>query len=117
MPVSKNQITTLNDIVDTLKLQFYPNENTTLKEIETFNNKLDDFVLIKSQAMEIKNHDSQKRFVKSKIGDVSFKVMAVAQSSFNVVLQNADVSISLLKISPVHKIGRASCRERVSSPV
>ena len=102
MPVSKNQITTLNDIVDTLKLQFYPNENTTLKEIETFNNKLDDFVLIKSQAMEIKNHDSQKRFVKSKIGDVSFKVMAVAQSSFNVVLQNADVSISLLKISPVH---------------
>lgn len=95
-------IITLNDIVDTLKLQFYPNDRTTLEEINNFNSFVDKFVLIKSQAMEIKNHDSQKRFVKSKIGEVSFKVMATAQSSFNVVLQNADVSISLLKISPAH---------------
>ncbi len=36
------------------------------------------------------------------INDVSFNVMAVSQSSFNVVLQNSDISISLLKISDTH---------------
>lgn len=100
--MGQKEITILNDIVDTLKLQFYPNDRTTLEEINNFNLSIEKFVLIKSQAMEIKNHDSQKRFIKSQIGDITFKVMAVAQSSFNVVLQNADVSISLLKISPAH---------------
>jgi hypothetical protein len=100
--VGQTNITTLNDIVDTLKLQFYPTDRTTLEEINNFNLTIEKLVLIKAQAMEIKNHDSQKRFIKSQISDVTFKVMAVAQSSFNVVLQNADVSISLLKISPAH---------------
>ena len=52
--------------------------------------------------MQIKSHDTQQRFVKSNINDVSFNVMAVSQSSFNVVLQNSDISISLLKISATH---------------
>lgn len=98
----KNHITVLNDIVDTLKLQFYPNDKTTLEEIDNFNLQVEKFVQIKTQAMEIKNHDSQKRFIKSDIDGTVFKVMAVAQSSFNVVLQNADISISFLKISPTH---------------
>lgn len=98
----KYNITVLNDIVDTLKLQFYPCDRTTLEEINNFNSQVDKLIELKTQAMEIKNHDTQKRFVKTTLDNTSFKVMAVAQSSFNLVLQNADVSISLLKISTIH---------------
>lgn len=90
-------ITTLNDIVDTLKLQFYPNSSITLEEIEHFNKTIDGLVEIKKEAMLIKNADNQKRFIKTDLSKSSFKVMAVSQSSFNVVLQNGDISISLLK--------------------
>lgn len=95
-------ITTLNDIVDTLKLQFYPNYNTSLEEMQNFNKTVDSFVEKKSEAMEIKNHDNQKRFVNVEFANNKFRVMAVSQSSFNVVLQNGDLSIGLLKHSHAH---------------
>lgn len=95
-------ITTLNDIVDTLKLQFYPNYNTTLEEMENYNKTVDMFIEKKSEAMDIKNHDNQKRFVNVEFHNNKFRVMAVSQSSFNVVLQNGDISIGLLKHSRAH---------------
>lgn len=100
--MGQTEITILNDIVDTLKLQFYPTQETTYEEINIFNSLVENFVECKSKAMQIKSHDTQQRFVKSNINDVSFNVMAVSQSSFNVVLQNSDISISLLKISATH---------------
>lgn len=102
--MGQNQITitTLNDIVDTLKLQFYPNYNTTLEEMENYNKTVDMFIEKKSEAMEIKNHDNQKRFVNVEFNNNKFRVMAVSQSSFNVVLQNGDISIGLLKHSRSH---------------
>ena len=100
--MGQTEITILNDIVDTLKLQFYPTQETTFEEINIFNSLVENFVECKSKAMQIKSHDTQQRFVKSNINDVSFNVMAVSQSSFNVVLQNSDISISLLKISATH---------------
>jgi hypothetical protein len=83
------KIITLNDIVDTLKLQFYPNHNTTLEEMENYNKTVDMFIEKKSEAMDIKNHDNQKRFVNVEFANNKFRVMAVSQSSFNVVLQMA----------------------------
>ena len=100
--MGQTDITTLNDIVDTLKLQFYPNSNITLEEIEKFNKSIDGFVSLKEDAMTIKNADNQKRFVKTEFAKTGFKVMAVSQGSFNVLLQNADITISLLRISKVH---------------
>lgn len=97
------EITTLNDLIDTLKLQFYPNSNITLEEIEKFNSSIDGFVQLKEEAMTIKNPDNQKRFVKTEFADTKFKVMATSQSSFNVVLQNGDITLSLLRIAPTHK--------------
>ncbi|WP_133174810.1 hypothetical protein, partial [Arcobacter caeni] len=52
--------------------------------------------------MQIKNQDNQKRFVNTTFANHKFRVMAVSQSSFNVVLQNGDISISLLKYSNRH---------------
>lgn len=95
-------ITILNDIVDTLKLQFYPNHNLTIDEIKKFNDYVDSFVILKTKAMEIKNPDNQKRYVKTDIDGVKFNVMATSQSNFNVVLQNADFSMGLLKIGKHH---------------
>ena len=51
MVKNQNSITVLNDIVDTLKLQFYPNYNLTENEIKNFNEWIDKFVILKSQAM------------------------------------------------------------------
>lgn len=96
------EITNLNDIVDTLKLQFYPNSNITLEEIEKFNSLIDGFVELKQDAMTIKNADNQKRFIKTQFAKTGFNVMAVSQGSFNVLLQNGDITISLLRISRVH---------------
>ncbi|RXK01505.1 hypothetical protein CRV02_08325 [Arcobacter sp. CECT 8989] len=96
------KIKSLNDIVDTLKLHFYPNTNITLEEIEILNQNITDFVELKKEAMQIKNQDNQKRFVNTTFANHKFRVMAVSQSSFNVVLQNGDISISLLKYSNRH---------------
>lgn len=90
MVKNQNSITVLNDIVDTLKLQFYPNHNLTIDEIKKFNDFVDGFVILKSKAMEIKNPDNQKRYVKTDIDGTKFNVMATSQSNFNVVLQNGD---------------------------
>ncbi len=108
MVKNQNSITVLNDIVDTLKLQFYPNHNLTIDEIKKFNDFVDGFVILKTKAMEIKNPDNQKRYVKTDIDGTKFNVMATSQSNFNVVLQNGDFSIGLLKIgkhyNPIIKV-------------
>ncbi|RXJ98375.1 hypothetical protein CRU98_10070 [Arcobacter sp. CECT 8986] len=97
-----NKITTLNDIVDTLKLQFYPNSISTFEEMELFNSTVDMFLNHKEEAQNIKNHDNQKRFVNVEFAKTKFRVMATSQSGFNVVIQNGDITISLLKYSNTH---------------
>lgn len=96
------KITTLNDIVDTLKLQFYPNENITNDEIKKFNLFVDKLCELKQDATIIKNQDNQMRFVKTQIDKTYFNVMATSQGSFNCLLINGDISISFLKISKAH---------------
>jgi hypothetical protein len=95
-------IKSLNDIVDTLKLQFYPNSNITLEEQTSFNKTVESLVEQKKEAMMIKNADNQKRFIKTNLANTTFKVMASSQNSFNVVLQNGDISISFLQMSTSH---------------
>ncbi len=93
-------IITLNDIVDTLKLQFYPNLNITVEEMNLYNKTVDSFCNHKEDAQAIKNNDSQKRFVNVDFAKNKYRVMATSQSGFNVILQNGDISISLLRYSP-----------------
>lgn len=96
------KITTLNDIVDTLKLHFYANDNALTEEMEQFNQTIDMFLSHKEEAQTIKSHDSQKRFINVDFAKSKFRVMATSQSGFNVVLQNGDISISLLKHARNH---------------
>lgn len=96
------KITVLNDLVDTLKLHFYSSHLSDEKELEDYNKIVDSFCSIKSEAQQIKNQDNQKRFISHEFHGYKFHVMATAQSGFNVVIQNGDVSISLLKHSIKH---------------
>lgn len=97
------KINILNQIVDTIKLHFYTIKCITFEEIESFNKKIDELMFLKQLAMEIKSNDSQKRYKHTKINGIKFRVMAQSQNGFNCVLQNGDVSISLLKFSPSHE--------------
>lgn len=94
----ENKLTVLNDIVDTLKLQYY-DFKLSESSINDFNSFVDDLVNIKTNAMDIVESDNQKRYIKHIVNGISFNVMAVAQSNFNVVLQNGDFSLSFLRIS------------------
>ncbi|ADG93349.1 hypothetical protein Arnit_1695 [Arcobacter nitrofigilis DSM 7299] len=96
------KITVLNDLVDTLKLHFYSSDLSDEKELEDYNKIVSSFCDIKSEAMQIKNADNQKRFISHEFHGYKFRVMATAQNNFNVVIQNGDVSISLLKHSVKH---------------
>lgn len=86
----------LNDLIDTLKLQFYCSD--VEKEKLKFNANIDYFIALKTEAMEIKHHDNQQRFKETKINDIKFRVMATSQNGFNVVLQNGDFTLSFRKI-------------------
>lgn len=96
MGISQIKITTLNDIVDTLKLQFYPN-SMTLEETIEYNKLVDFFVSYKEDAQMVKHKDNQQRFVKVNFANIDFRVMAQSTSSFNVILQHGDFSLYLLR--------------------
>lgn len=86
----------LNDLVDTLKIQFYP---TDMEKDKLKFNALCDFLIgKKEEAMKIKNADNQERYCLITSNDIKFRVMATSQTGFNVVLQNADFSLSFRKI-------------------
>ena len=90
------KFTCLNDLVDTLKIQFYPTNIEADKMY--FNTYLDFLIDKKAEAMEIKNPDNQERYIIVKLDNITFRVMATSQTGFNVVLQNGDFSLSLRKI-------------------
>lgn len=86
----------LNDLVDTLKLQYYPNDIE--KEKLSFNTYVQYFQNLKDEAQKIKSEDSQSRFVNTKLDGVTFRVMATSQRGFHVILQNGDFTLSLRKM-------------------
>lgn len=86
----------LNDLVDTLKLQYYPNDIE--KEKMSFNTYIDYFLDCKSEAQKIKGEDSQSRYIETKLDGLTFRVMATSQRGFQVVLQNGDFTLSLRKM-------------------
>lgn len=103
-------IINLGSIVDTLKINA-TFENTAYEintdyqssdlenKIEDFNLKIEDLIKLKKKAMEIKNHDSQMRFIPTVLDGVQYRVMASASQSYSVILQNGDISIFLRKFS------------------
>lgn len=101
--IEQPTITVLNDIVDTLKLQFYASDIAEEQELKNFNSIIDKFLTKKDEAQKIKNPDNQKRFVSYNFGKNKFRVMASSQGNFNVVIQNGDITIGLLKHSYKHK--------------
>ena len=86
----------LNDLVDTLKIQFYPT-NMEIDKLK-YNAFVEYLILKKDEAMKIKNEDNQQRFILISVDDIKFRVMATSQSGFNVVCQNADFTLSFRKI-------------------
>ncbi len=85
----------LNDLVDTLKLHFYPLDE---KEKLIFNSFVEYLILSKTEAMEIKKQDNQERFIIKEINNIKLRIMATSQSGFNVVCQTGDFSLSFRKI-------------------
>ena len=94
------QLVKLGNKVDTLKIQFYPNGNTSKTELESFNNQIDSLIEKKQLAQEIKSHDKMKRYVDTFINDTRYKLMAQSKPGFNIALINGDIDISLVKFSP-----------------
>lgn len=90
------KFTCLNDLVDTLKIQFYP--TNIEKDKMKFNAYLDFLLDLKNQAQQIKDADNQNRYKIVKLDGVTFRVMATSQTGFNVVCQNADFTLSFRKI-------------------
>lgn len=86
----------LNDLVDTLKLQYYPNDIE--KEKMSFNRYIDYFLDCKIDAQKIKGEDSQSRYIETNLDGLTFRVMATSQRGFHVVLQNGDFTLSLRKM-------------------
>lgn len=86
----------LNDLVDTLKLQYYASDIE--KEKLSFNTYVEYFQNLKTEAQSIKSEDSQTRYKITSLDGLSFRVMATSQRGFHVVLQNGDFTLSLRKM-------------------
>lgn len=108
------ELINLGSIVDTLKinatfnsLAFEKNEEYQDKQIEdeikAFNLIVEDLIKLKDKAQRIKSHDAQKRFEKTILNGVEFRVMATSSASYSVILQNGDISIFLRKFSKLVK--------------
>lgn len=104
------ELINLGSIVDTLKInanfnnlafeKLVDNQSQEMeKEIIFFNKKVEDLILEKDKAQNIKNHDSQKRFIPVTLDRTEYRVMASASASYSVILQNGDISIFLRKFS------------------
>ena len=87
----------LNDLVDTLKIQFYPIDKE--KQKIKFNMWIDYLSKRKLEAMDIKSNDSQERYKLINVDGIKLRVMATAQTGFSVVCQNADFTLSLRTIN------------------
>ncbi len=86
----------LNDLVDTLKLQYYASD--VEKEKLSFNTYVQHFQDLKVEAQNIKSEDSQSRYKTTSLDGLTFRVMATSQRGFHVVLQNGDFTLSLRKM-------------------
>ncbi len=86
----------LNDLVDTLKLQYYASD--VEKEKLSFNTYVEHFQDLKLEAQNIKSEDSQMRYKTTSLDGLAFRVMATSQRGFHVVLQNGDFTLSLRKM-------------------
>ena len=86
----------LNDLVDTLKLQYYASD--VEKEKLSFNTYVEYFQNLKTEAQTIKSEDSQSRYKTTSLDGLTFRVMATSQRGFHVVLQNGDFTLSLRKM-------------------
>ncbi|RLA83624.1 MAG: hypothetical protein DRG78_03820 [Epsilonproteobacteria bacterium] len=94
-----NEVTIINQMVDTLKFHFYPNNDLNPNEIEHYNNKIDTLIESKKEAMLVSSDSNDDRYVKTKIKNVSFHVMARTVKSFSVLVQNQDMTIAFKKIT------------------
>lgn len=98
--IINSPIKIINQMVDTLKIQFYPSQNLSDKDINSYNIFIDDSKELKKEAMLLKNDNKDMRYIKTQIDNKSFNVMAsVGGTGFSVHLKNNDVDIMLAKIS------------------
>lgn len=104
------EIINLGSIVDTLKInanfqgmcyeiQTELQDKDLEDKIESFNEKINELIILKKQAQEILSHDAQDRFIKTNIGGYDFNVMAGSTASYSLTLINGDISIYLRKFS------------------
>lgn len=104
------ELVNLGSIVDTLKInatfenlayeQNVDFQNQFIEDsILKFNTKVEELIKLKDEAQNIKNHDSQKRFVLTTLHKNEYRVMASASASYSVILQNGDISIFFRKFS------------------
>ena len=89
----------INQMVDTLKLHFYPSHDLNEKQLTSYNTFVDNMKKLKLEAQQIKNDDNSNRFVKTSIDGRKFQVMANSVKSFSVLLENGDITIALKHIT------------------
>jgi len=87
----------ISQIIDTLKLHYYHDENVTRKEVERFNKEIDVLIEKKESAMNMHHSNNEMRFIEHTLLGHKFKVMAVGATGFSVVIKNKDVSIFFKK--------------------
>jgi len=98
--IINNPITIINQMVDTLKIQMYPSQDLNEKQIKDYNMFIEDSKELKQEAMLLKNDNKDMRYVKTKIDNISFNVMAsVGGTGFSVHLKNNDVDMMFANIS------------------
>lgn len=89
----------INQMVDTLKLHYYPASELNEAQLHSYNAFVEDMKELKESAKIIKHDDNDMRFVKTTINNVSFNVMARSVKSFQALLQNGDITIALKQIT------------------
>ncbi len=89
----------INQMVDTLKLHYYPSSELNEVEITSFNNFIEKLKELKEDAKLIKNDDNDLRYIKTEILNISFNVMARSVKSFSAFIQNGDITIALKSIT------------------
>jgi len=98
--IINNPYTIINQMIDTLKIQIYPSQDLTEKQINDYNMFIEDSKDLKQEAMLLKNDNKDMRYVKTTVDNTSFNVMAsVGGTGFSVHLKNNDVDMMFAKIS------------------
>jgi len=96
--IVNNPVKIINQMVDTLVLHFYPSQELNEKQINHYNLFVDDMNELKSQAQSIKG-ENKDRFVKTKVENIEFKVMATCPGRFGVNLMCGDFQMAFNKIT------------------